>query len=112
METVGFNDFLRLDLRAGTVTSVERFPQARKPAYRIWADFGPDIGVLGTSAQITALYEPAELVGRQILGVVNIPPKQVAGFTSGFLLTGFVLEDGAVVLAQPERRVPDGSRLA
>jgi tRNA-binding protein len=112
MSKISWNEFDCVELRAGTVVRVEEFPKAKKPAYKIWADFGPGIGVLGTSAQVTALYAPGDLVGRQIIGVVNFPPKRVADFTSQFLLTGFVLEGGDVVLAQPERRVPDGLRLA
>jgi tRNA-binding protein len=111
MGTISWNDFEKVELRVGTVTRVEDFPEARKPAYRIWADFG-DAGVKKSSAQITALYTKADLIGRQIVAVVNFPPLQVASFMSEFLLTGFVLDHGEVVIAQPERPVPNGSRLA
>ena len=100
-----------MEIRVGTILKVEDFPEARKPAYKVWADFGPEIGEKKTSAQITALYSPEELVGRQILGVVNFPPKQVGPFMSEFLLTGFHDENGAIVIAMPERPVPNGSKL-
>lgn len=107
---ITFDDFARVDLRVGRVVRVEGFPEARKPAYKIWVDFG-ELGVKQTSAQVTDLYRSEELVGRSVLGVVNLPPKRIAGFESEFLLTGFAGEDGAVVLAQPEREVPAGSKL-
>ena len=112
METIAWSDFERVELRVGTILSVEDFPEARKPAYKIQVDFGPDIGVKQSSAQITALYEKDELLGRQILGVVNFPPKQIGPFLSEFLITGFYREDGAVVLAVPDQNVPNGARLA
>lgn len=111
MENISWGDFEKVELRVGTVIRVEDFPEAHKPAYKIWADFG-DIGVKKSSAQITELYTKEELVGRQIVGVVNFPPLQVATFMSEFLLTGFVLDKGEVVIAQPERPVPNGSKLA
>lgn len=98
-------------MRAGTILSVEHFPQARKPAYKITVDFGPEIGVRRTSAQVTTLYAREDLVGRQVLGVVNFPPKQIGPVRSEFLLAGFYREDGAVVLAVPERPVQNGARL-
>lgn len=109
-ETISWNDFEKVDMRAGTVVRAETFPEARKPAYRIWVDFG-ELGVRQTSAQVTTFYGPEELVGMRVIGVVNLPPKKIAGFESQFLLTGFDHADGGVVLAQPERSVPDGSRL-
>jgi tRNA-binding protein len=104
-------DFERVEIRVGTVVRVEDFPEARRPAYRVWADFGDEFGVRKSSAQLTDLYEKDELLGRQIVAVVNFPPKQIGPFMSEFLLTGFYRPDGAVVLAVPERAVPDGARL-
>ena len=108
--TIAWSDFERVLICAGTVQRVEAFPEARKPAYKLWVDFGPH-GVRKTSAQITALYAPEDLVGRQIVGVLNFPPRQVGPFRSGFLLTGFHTDEG-VVVTTVERRVPDGARLA
>jgi tRNA-binding protein len=90
---------------------VEPFPEARRPAYKVWADFGPELGVRKSSAQITDLYRPEELVGRQIVAVVNFPPKQIGPIQSEFLLTGFYRADGAVVMAIPERAVENGAKL-
>ena len=98
-------------MRVGTVLTAEPFPEARKPAYKITVDFGPDIGLRRTSAQVKAIYSPDELLGRQVMGVVNFPPKQIGPMRSEFLLTGFYREDGAVVLAVPERPVQNGARL-
>lgn len=111
METIEWDHFAKVELRVGTVLRVERFPEARKPAYKVWVDFGPEIGEKKSSAQITALYEPEELVGKQVVGVVNFPPRQIGPFRSEFLLTGFTNEDGAVVITTPERPVPNGSKL-
>lgn len=111
MEEISWEDFAAVELRVGTVTRVEDFPEARKPAYRITVDFGPEIGTKRTSAQVTALYSRDELLGRQVLGVVNFPPKQIGPVRSEFLLTGLYREDGAVVLAVPERPVQNGARL-
>ena len=108
---ISWDDFARVELRVGTVVAAEEFPEARKPAYRITVDFGADVGVLRTSAQVTALYTPADLVGRQVLGVVNFPVKQIGPMRSEFLLAGFYRPDGAVVLAVPEREVPNGAKL-
>lgn len=107
---IAWADFEKVRLCAGTVLRVEGFPEARKPAWKLWVDFGPH-GVRKTSAQIKALYAPADLVGRQIVGVINFPPKQVGPFVSEFLLTGFPTESG-VVITTIERPVPDGTRLA
>ena len=112
MSTINWNDFERVDLRAGTIVRVEDFPEARKPAYRIWVDFGAELGVKKTSAQVTSLYSKEELIGKQIIGVVNFPPKQIGKFISEFLLTGFPDEHGNVVIAQTERNVKNGSRLS
>ncbi len=103
-------EFEKVRLCAGTVLRVEAFPEARKPAWKLWVDFGP-LGVLKTSAQVTALYGPGDLVGRQVVGVVNFPPKQVGPFRSEFLLTGFPTDEG-VVRAAVERPVPNGTALA
>lgn len=112
MKEIQWSDFEQVQLRCGTVLEVREFPEARKPAYKITADFGDDIGTLKSSAQITDLYSPEDLVGRQIIGVVNFPDKQIGPFMSQFLLTGFVREDGSVVIAGPERPVPNGAKLA
>lgn len=111
MGIISWEDFERVELRTGTIIGVDDFPQARKPAYRITADFGESIGIKKTSAQITSLYSKEDLLGRQIIGVVNFPVKQIGPFNSEFLLTGFYDENGDVVLAVPERRIRDGSAL-
>lgn len=112
MKKIGWNDFEQVELRTGTVIDVKEFPQARKPAYIVIADFGDEIGKLKCSAQITDLYLPEDLLGKQIVGVVNFPAKQIGPIMSQFLLTGFTQEDGTVVLAQPERVVKNGLKLA
>jgi tRNA-binding protein len=109
--TIEWRDFERVDIRVGTVVAAEPFPEARRPAYRLRVDFGQGIGVKKSSAQITDLYEPGELLGRQVLAVVNFPPKQIGPMRSECLVLGLPRPDGAVVLAQPERPVPDGSRM-
>lgn len=110
--SINWQDFEKIELRAGTITRVEDFPKARKPAYKLWVDLGNDIGVRRSSAQVTKLYSKEELLGRQVICVTNFPPKQVADFISEVLVTGFVLPDGEVVLSQPDRIVPNGTRLA
>ncbi|KQY00634.1 tRNA-binding protein [Rhodanobacter sp. Root480] len=107
---ISWADFEKVVMVAGTVTRVEAFPEARKPAWKVWVDFGP-YGERKTSAQIVALYGAAELVGRQIVGVVNFPEKQIGPFRSQFLLTGFATEQG-VVITTLERPVPNGTRMA
>lgn len=108
---ITWSEFERVELRVGTVVRVEDFPEARRPAYKLWIDFGEALGVRKSSAQITERYERAALVGRQVLAVVNFPRKQVGPFMSEVLVTGFADADGAIVLAQPERPVPNGARL-
>ena len=109
-DTISWADFEKVMLCAGTVQRVEEFPEARKPAWKLWVDFGPH-GVRRTSAQVKHLYSAAELVGRQIVGVINFPPKQVGPFISEFLLTGFPTDEG-VVITTIERSGPDGTRRA
>ena len=111
MKTISWQDFEKIELRAGTINRVEEFPEAKVAAYKIWADFG-DFGTLKSSAQVTKHYSKSDLLGRQIIGVINFPPKQIAHFMSEFLVTGFILENGDVILAEPQQKVPNGSRLA
>ena len=111
MKPISWQDFEKVEIRAGTITRVEDFPEAKVPAYKIWADFG-NFGIMKSSAQVTKLYSKADLLGRQIIGVTNFSPKQIGTFMSEFLVTGFVLGDSEVVLAEPQQSVPNGSRLA
>jgi tRNA-binding protein len=108
---ITFDDFQKVDIRVGTVLAVDPFPEARKPAWKLTVDFGPEVGVKRSSAQITTHYTAADLVGRQVLGVVNFPPRQIGPMRSEVLVLGLHDDSGAVVIVQPERRVPNGERL-
>lgn len=109
--TISFDDFLRVDIRVGTITRAEPFPEARKPAIKLWVDFGGDLGVKRSSAQITRHYVPEALVGRKVLAVVNFPPRQIGKVMSEVLVLGVPDEAGEVVLIRPDFDVPDGGRL-
>ena len=109
--TITYDDFAKVDIRVGRIIRAEPFPEARKPAFKLWVDFGPEIGEKRSSAQITRHYTPEALIGRQVLAVVNFPPRQIGKFMSEVLTLGFADEAGAVILFAPDRKVPDGSRL-
>ncbi len=109
--TISYDDFARVDLRSGTVVKIEPFPRAKKPAYKIWVDFGAEIGILQTSAQVTARYTPESLMGQTVVGCVNLGEKIIAGFKSQFLLVGFSDETGAICLITTEFKVPNGQKL-
>ncbi|QUJ75501.1 tRNA-binding protein [Sulfitobacter albidus] len=111
MGDLDFDDFLKVDIRCGTVVDAQPFPEARKPAIKVWVDFGEGIGVRKTSAQITVHYTPETLPGRQVMGVVNFPPRQIGPFMSEFLLLGVPDADGAIVLLTPGQDVPNGGRM-
>lgn len=111
MNTIAYEDFSRVELRSGTVVKAEPFPRAQKPAYKIWVDFGTNIGIKQTSAQVTKHYTPEDLIGRQVMGCVNLAPRNIAGFMSEFLLVGFPDEAGAICLATADPRVPNGQKL-
>jgi tRNA-binding protein len=105
------SDFDRVDIRAGTITRCEEFPEARNPSYKLWIDFGSEVGLKASSARITDLYRPRDLVGRQVLGVVNFPPRRIGPFVSEVLTLGVYAGPDTVVLVGPDRSVPDGARL-
>lgn len=111
MVEISFDDFLMVDIRVGEVTRAEPYPEARKPAIKLWVDFGPEIGEKKSSAQITRHYDPATLVGQQVMGVVNFPPRQIGKFMSEVLVIGVPDADGEVVLLRPDKDVPIGGRL-
>lgn len=111
MQQIQWKDFEKVELRVGTIVQVEDFPEAHKPAYRLRVDFGDEIGVKSSSARITDLYEKHDLLGRQVVAVVNFPAKQIGPMMSECLVTGFYRDDGAVVLAVPDSDVPNGAKL-
>ena len=111
MTTISWEEFERVNLRSGTIIKAEVFERAKKPAYKVWADFGSEIGVLQTSAQVTTHYTPESLIGRQIVGCVNLGEKNIAGFISQFLLVGFSDNEGRICLATVDPNVPNGQKL-
>jgi len=111
MSTISFDDFHQVDIRVGTVVRAEAFPEARKPAIKLWVDFGGELGVKKSSAQITRHYQPDALIGRQVLAVVNFPPRQIGSFMSEILCLGVPDPDGQVVLVGPDLPVPNGGRM-
>lgn len=111
MDRIDFDDFLKVEIRLGRVLRAEPFPQARKPAIKLWIDFGPEIGTRQSSAQLTAHYTPESLTGRQVLAVTNFPPRQIGAFRSEVLVLGLADADGGVVLVSPDRDAPLGARL-
>ncbi len=111
MPEISFDQFQAVDIRVGTITDAQPFPEARKPALKLWIDFGPEIGARKSSAQITENYDPAALVGRQVLAVVNFPPRQIGPFMSEVLTLGLPDDAGEVMLIGPDRTVPNGGRM-
>ena len=109
MAQISYDDFAKVDVRVGRIVQADEFPQARKPAYKLWIDFGPALGVKNSSAQITKYYSPKDLVGKLVLGVVNFPPRQIATFFSEVLTLGVILGEGDICLVHPDRDVPLGS---
>ncbi len=111
MAEISFDDFLKVDIRVGTVTRAEPYPEARKPAIKLWVDFGDEIGERKSSAQITRHYDPASLIGKQVMAVVNFPPRQIGRFMSEILVLGLPDENGEIVLIGPDQPVPSGGRM-
>ncbi|TMM55421.1 tRNA-binding protein [Sulfitobacter sabulilitoris] len=111
MDDISFDDFLNVDIRTGVVTRAEPFPEARKPAIKMWIDFGPEIGERKTSAQVTVHYTPESLIGKRVMAVVNFPPRQIGPVRSEVLVLGVPDENGAIVLVSPDRDVPTGGRM-
>ncbi|MEM8877590.1 MAG: tRNA-binding protein [Pseudomonadota bacterium] len=110
-DVIAFEDFLKVDIRAGTVIDAQPFPEARRPAFKLWIDFGPEIGTRKCSAQITEHYALEDLIGRQVMAVVNFPPRQIGKFMSEVLTLGYSDDEGHIVLAQVDKPVPNGTRL-
>ena len=111
MAEITFDDFLKVDIRVGTVTRAEPYPEARKPAIKLWVDFGDEIGERKSSAQITKHYDPEALIGKQVMAVVNFPPRQIGKFMSDILVLGLPDESGEIVLIGPDQPVPSGGRM-
>ena len=111
-KTISWDDFEKVELKIGTVVRAEEFPEARKPAYKVWVDFGGALGIKKSSAQVTTLYKKEELIGKQVICVTNFPPKQIANFISEVLTTGFVQDNGDVILAVPDKKTENGFKLA
>ena len=111
MQTIDLEDFVKIELRIGTIIQAEIFEKARKPAYKIWVDLGSEIGIKKSSAQVTHFYQPNDLIGKQVLCVCNFKPRQIADFMSEVLITGFSSEEGGIVLATADQKVPDGAKL-
>lgn len=111
MTTITYAEFERVNLRSGTIVKVEEFPKAKKPAFKIWADFGHEIGILQTSAQVTVHYTPNSLMGQKIIGCVNLGEKNIAGFISQFLLVGFSDKNGAIYLTTVDSKIPNGQKM-
>jgi len=109
--TITFDDFAKIDIRVGTITDAMPFPEARHPAFKLWVDFGPELGIRKTSAQITQNYDPDNLKGTQVAAVVNFPPKQIGKFMSEVLVLGFPDDQGHITLIRPDHAIPDGGRL-
>ena len=111
MDNISFDDFLRVDIRVGRITRAEPYPEAKKPAIKLWIDFGPEIGERKSSAQITAHYAPEALIGKQVMAVVNFPPRQIGKFISEVLVLGLPDDNGQIVLIAPDQQVPQGGRM-